>query len=245
MVVVVAGRARKRWRTLAEAWGPLIGAIVVAVVVTFAYALPAVSSIFSAPVTQSLKYDLIRSGMGIQFGLQAPSPMAVGQPVTLTWISVGKYPYAPSNSSVYNPIMVISARNATGSIVVNMTNIGWGGGPTGALGGPSIYVPAGGLPGRMGGALYFRSPGPQVINVTMSYGLNASSKPGPLIDYSSSGPQPLDSVYIETRESVLSHDATILSLQATVVVGVFFAVITACAELTGLYDRARRITRRR
>jgi hypothetical protein len=243
----VVYRKWREWRprgSRLRAWATPAGAVVAATVITLV-ALSFVSAVYPAPVSQTLKYELTRSGMGISFGVTSPAPMAVGQPVTLTWFYLGKYPYAPSNSSVYNPIVRIRAQHATGAIVVDLTDISWGAGTGGPLGGPSIYAPAGSLPGRMGGALYFGTPGPQVVNVTMSYGLNSSGKPGPLVDYSSSAPQPQDSVYIDTAEAVTNLRTTTLSLQVTVAVGVSSLVISAAVGMATLWDRARRIGRGR
>jgi hypothetical protein len=98
--------------------------------------------------------------------------------------------------------------------------------------------------GSMGGALRFQVPGPQVINVTMSYTKNSGSTAPRVVDYSPSWPQPQDTIYMETADAITNLSTTTLNLQVTVA-RVFFAVITGGGVLTALWDRARRISRGR
>lgn len=226
-VIVVGGRRGPR--ALVGRWAPLVVALVASVVLTVLLE-GYVASYFATPSSQSLRFVLPEAKVRIEFGLQSEPPMAVEQAVGLAWFYFSKDVIA--NSSVINPLMVITSANASGVIRIDWLHVAF-------VGGGAIYVNASSGLGIMEGALHFETPGPQVVNLTL-YSSPSDSASRTLVEYSANSSQPKDTVFIDTSEALTNWMNVLLTAQITVLIVVPVAVIAAVADLAGLYDRARK-----
>jgi hypothetical protein len=207
---------------------PFLAAVLASLVVIL-FGLGVVDEYFASSTEQSVSVGLPGAGVGVALGVKATPMIAVYQPITLDWLLFQKV----TRTQVCNPLILISGRNATGTITVDLHGVCFQGGAV------LIQPPA--IQAYSKGSVLFTVPGHQSVYVDVDY---SSTSSGALnySDSSQSVSQPRGSLFVQASTDLTQWRNTVFAAKVAVAVVIPAAVVTVIRNLADLWDRGRRQT---